>query len=113
MSLSPHHEHSRGQERLLTPALSSTEEEREKLARGGWFMVAMRAKNSGNSHSGSLVVDKDNTLPTSCGYPFSDKLTALVFDACWLGPVSSSWPEPLPNGRWNRQQYGSRQSEVL
>ncbi|MCI0535737.1 MAG: hypothetical protein L0Z50_10980, partial [Verrucomicrobiales bacterium] len=44
-----------GQERLPTPALSSTEVEREKLARGGRFMVAMRAKNSGNSHPSPLL----------------------------------------------------------
>ncbi len=50
MGVRPTHESSRGQERLLTPALSSTEEEREKLARGGRFIVAMRAKNSGSSH---------------------------------------------------------------
>ncbi len=37
--------------RILTTALSSTEEEREKLARGGRFMVAMRRKNSENSHA--------------------------------------------------------------
>ncbi len=53
---SPPHEPSRRQERLLTPALSSTEEEREKLACGGWFMGARRANDSGGSHPNLLPI---------------------------------------------------------
>ncbi|MCI0537431.1 MAG: RecQ family ATP-dependent DNA helicase [Verrucomicrobiales bacterium] len=52
----PPHESSRGQERRLTAALSSTEDEREKLACGGGSVVAMRAKNSESSYPVPLPI---------------------------------------------------------